>query len=90
MDEKEKDLNEKENNFEHDVKVFSITPEDEEVKEDEVIVIPVDYYKHLVRCEFTVELVNKLLNKFGEYSSERGKVMEIITDMLKKEGPFDA
>jgi hypothetical protein len=58
---------------------------------DEVIIIPVSEYKHLVKCEATVELIHKLLAKYGEYSSERTKIMEVITGLLvKKEGPFDA
>ena len=86
MDEKEK-CTEKETNLEHDLKVFAVTPDEDE--EDEVIVLPVDYYKHLIRCEFAIELIRKLLDRFGEYSSERGKIIEVLTGLLKKEGPFD-
>ena len=35
--------------------------------------------------------MDKLLDKYGEYSSERAKIMSIACELLgKKEGPFDA
>ena len=57
---------------------------------DEVIIIPVKVYKHLIRCEATMELMDKLLDKYGEYSSERTKIVAIACELLRKEGPADA
>ena len=58
---------------------------------DEVIVIPVTEYKKLIRCEAAVELMSKLLDKYGTYSNTRGEVIAIACELLgKKEGPFDA
>ena len=70
---------------------------DDDVPEaDDVIVIPVSEYKHLIRCEAAVQLLDKLLNKYGEYSSERAKIMTIACEIIgketgkKEEDPFDA
>ena len=63
---------------------------------DEVIVIPVSVYKHLIRCEAAITLLDKLLDKYGEYSSERAKIMTIACEIIgketgkKEEDPFDA
>lgn len=92
MDEKEKDLNCEEMEFEQG-HVQKIEPANICMCDapDDVIVIPVSVYKHLIRCEAAVELMDKLLDKYGEYSSERGKILTIAFELLKKkEGPFDA
>ncbi len=58
--------------------------------DDDNIVIPVAEYKYLIRCEAAVQLMDKLLDNFGEYSAERSKIMKIACEILRKEGPYDA
>jgi len=58
--------------------------------QDEVIVIPVSEYKHLIRCEAVVDLMDKALDRYGEYGSEPTKIMSIALKMLQKEGSKDA
>ena len=79
---------------------FEVEPHEvafEDVPEpDDVIVIPVSEYKHLIRCEAAVQLLDKLLDKYGEYSSERAKIMSIACEIIgketgkKEEDPFNA
>lgn len=73
------------------IKCEVIKLDDDVPAPDDVIVIPVSEYKYLIRCEAAVNLMDKLLDKYGEYSSERAKIMSIACELLgKKEGPFDA
>ena len=58
--------------------------------QDEVIVIPVPEYKHLVRCEAAVDLMYKLLDIHGKYDNTRAEIIEVACKLLQKEGPEDA
>ena len=58
--------------------------------QDEVIVIPVSEYKHLVKCEAAVDLMFKLLDIHGKYDNTRGEIIEVACKLLQKEGPEDA
>ena len=58
--------------------------------QDEVIVIPVSEYKHLVRCEAAVDLMASLLSDHGKYDSTRGEIIEYACRLLQKEGSEDA
>ena len=91
MDEKEKDLNCEEMEFEHGP-VQKLEPANICLcdAQDEVIVIPVPEYKHLVKCEAAVDLLFKLLDIHGKYDSTRGEIIEYACRLLQKEGPADA
>ena len=58
--------------------------------QDEVIVIPVSEYKHLVKCEAAVDLMFKLLDIHGKYDNTRAEIIEVACKLLQKEGPEDA
>ena len=58
--------------------------------QDEVIVIPVPEYKHLVKCEAAVDLLFKLLDIHGKYDNTRAEIIEVACKLLQKEGPADA
>ena len=58
--------------------------------QDEVIVIPVPEYKHLVKCEAAVDLLFKLLDMHGKYDNTRAEIIEVACKLLQKEGPEDA
>lgn len=58
--------------------------------QDEVIVIPVPEYKHLVKCEAAVDLLFKLLDIHGKYDNTRAEIIEVACKLLQKEGPEDA
>ena len=58
--------------------------------QDEVIVIPVPEYKHLVKCEAAVDLLFKLLDIHGKYDSTRAEIIEVACKLLQKEGSNDA
>lgn len=58
--------------------------------QDEVIVIPVPEYKHLVKCEAAVDLLFKLLDIHGKYDNTRAEIIEVACKLLQKEGPGDA
>ena len=58
--------------------------------QDEVIVIPVPEYKHLVKCEAAVDLLFKLLDIHGKYDNTRAEIIEVACKLLQKEGPKDA
>jgi len=58
--------------------------------QDEVIVIPVPEYKHLVKCEAAVDLLFKLLDMHGKYDNTRAEIIEVACKLLQKEGPADA
>ena len=58
--------------------------------QDEVIVIPVPEYKHLVKCEAAVDLLFKLLDMHGKYDNTRAEIIEVACRLLQKEGSEDA
>ena len=58
--------------------------------QDEVIVITVPEYKHLVKCEAAVDLLFKLLDIHGKYDNTRAEIIEVACKLLQKEGPEDA
>ena len=58
--------------------------------QDEVIVIPVPEYKHLVKCEAAVDLLFKLLDIHGKYDNTRAEIIEVACKLLQKEGSNDA
>ena len=58
--------------------------------QDEVIVIPVPEYKHLVKCEAAVDLLFKLLDMHGKYDNTRAEIIEVACKLLQKEGSNDA
>lgn len=57
--------------------------EDESVEADNVIVIPVAEYRHLVRCEAAVELMGKLLTKFTRYDNTRNEIIAIACEVCQ-------
>ena len=58
--------------------------------QDEVIVITVPEYKHLVKCEAAVDLLFKLLDIHGKYDNTRAEIIEVACKLLQKEGSNDA
>lgn len=91
MDEKEKDLNCEEMEFEQGP-VQKLEPANICLcdAQDEVIVIPVSAYKHLVRCEAAVDLIASLLGDHGKYDNTRAEIIEVACRLLQKEGAADA
>lgn len=47
--------------------------EDIPMPDGDVLIISVAEYKHLIRCEASVDLLYKVLKTYGEYSPECGK-----------------
>ena len=71
-----------------EIKILGITDDGDEA--DDVIVIPVAEYRHLVRCEAAVELMTKLLKEHGKYDSTRTEIIETACAICQEDLGDDA
>ena len=66
-----------------EIKILAIADDGDEA--EDVIVIPVAEYRHLVRCEAAVELMTKLLKEHGKYDSTRAEIIEAACALCREE-----
>lgn len=73
-----------------DIKILGIPDDDITDEADDVIVIPVAEYRHLVRCEAAVDLMGRLLTMHGKYDSLRAEIMDVACMLCKEDSGVDA